>query len=55
MIDIIYTVKASHLKDSNSYKIQQESYWRLKYWVIIQATPKCQIDFWAKLAKKGLK
>ena len=28
---------------------------RLKYWEINQATPKCQIDFWTKLAKKGLK
>ena len=25
---------------------------RLKYWEINQATPKCQIDFWTKLAKK---
>ena len=25
---------------------------RLKYWYINQATPTCQIDFWAKLAKK---
>ena len=26
---------------------------RLKYWEIHQVTPKCQIDFWTKLAKKG--
>ena len=25
---------------------------QLKYWEINQTTPKCQIDFWAKLAKK---
>ena len=25
---------------------------RLKYWEINQVTPKCQIDFWTKLAKK---
>ena len=25
---------------------------RLKYWEINQATPKCQIDLWTKLAKK---
>ena len=24
---------------------------RLKYWEINQATPKCKIDFWTKLAK----
>ena len=24
----------------------------LKYWEINQAKPKCQIDFWTKLAKK---
>ena len=25
---------------------------RLNYWEINQATSKCQIDFWGKLAKK---
>ena len=25
---------------------------RLKYWEINQAKPKCQIDFWTKLAKQ---
>ena len=28
---------------------------RLEYWEINQAAPKCQINYWTKLAKKGLK
>ena len=28
---------------------------RLTYWEINRTTPKCQIDFWTKLSKKGIK